>query len=185
MGYIDNVERRFWGPNLLKRICMMMLLAGAQAVIADETEIHISVAEITGYGLFKTARSIRETAFSTNAIAADSVSGVRFTEFTNKIPAQLGVNFGFEYSINSSPRGGRIHIRSVIRFPEPGLVHPQGRHYEKSVERKYVRLGERSLHGYGFDESWEIVPGEWVFEIWYKDARLIRKTFTVVEIAER
>jgi len=86
---------------------MIALLAVVQAVYADEPDIHISVAEITGCGIFEIASSRRHSGFSTTTMAADSVSGL--------------------------------------------------------------------------DEPWEVVPGEWVFEIWYKDARLIRKTFSVVE----
>jgi|Marorgknorr_s2lv_3_1036020.scaffolds.fasta_scaffold01937_10 hypothetical protein len=160
---------------------MIALLAVVQAVYADEPDIHISVAEITGCGIFEIASSRRHSGFSTTTMAADSVSGLRFTTHINEIPALQGINFGFEYSINSTPLGQKIPIRSIIRFPDPGLFHPGGKHYTESVEHKHVRIGERSLHGYGLDEPWEVVPGEWVFEIWYKDARLIRKTFSVVE----
>ncbi len=71
-------------------------------------------------------------------------------------------------------------IRSVIKFPAPGLQRPGGRLYVESVEKKEVRIGQPSLHGYGFDEEWELVPGEWVFEIWYRQARIIKQTFTVI-----
>ena len=94
-------------------------------------------------------------------------------------PAEQGINFGFQYSVNSTPKGKPIRIRSIIRFPEPGLVSPRGKVYKESVEHKEVKIGHRSLHGYGFDEPWEIVLGEWVFEVWYNKARLIRKTFTI------
>lgn len=164
-----------------KCIRTIALLFFVNTATAGDTEIEISVAEITGYGIFETGQSARYSGFSKRMIAADAVTGVRFVEYTNEIPARLGVNFGFEYSINSTPRGAKIPVRSIIRFPEPGLQHPSGKHYAESIEEKHIKIGDSSLHGYGFDESWEIVPGQWVFEIWHRNARLIRKTFTVVE----
>lgn len=147
---------------------------------ADNEELHISVAKILGYGLFEASSSSRHSGYSRKALAVDTVSGIRFTEQTTNIPGKPGINFGFQYTLNSTPKGQKVAVRSVIRFPEPGLQRPSGRLYKESVEHKYIRMGEPSLHGYGFDESWEIVPGEWSFEIWHGDARLIRKKFVVV-----
>ncbi len=157
-----------------------MLLLFAAVAYGDEEELHISVAEIHGYGIFEASSSRRYSGSSRKTLAIDTVSGIRFINKTTEIPGRAGTNFGFQYSLNSTPRGQKVAIKSIIRFPEPGLQHPNGRVYQKSVENKYIRFGEPSLHGYGFDESWEIVPGEWSFEIWHGEARLIRKTFHVV-----
>lgn len=139
----------------------------------------VNVAEIHGYGIFEARRTHSHSAFSKKTVASDIVSGIHFTAATTRIPARLGVNFGFQYSINSTPNGQKLPIRSIIHFPKAGLQQPDGKHYRESVERKQVVLGQPDLHGYGFDETWEMVTGEWVFEIWHKDTRLIRKTFTV------
>ena len=32
--------------------------------------------------------------------------------------------------------------------------------------------------GYGLDEDYELVEGDWVFEIWYKDKKMIEQKFT-------
>jgi hypothetical protein len=44
-----------------------------------------------------------------------------------------------------------------------------------------VSIGKGHLHGYGFDEKWEMLPGEWTFEVWYKKARLVKRSFTVFD----
>lgn len=93
----------------------------------------------------------------------------------------LGTEFGIEYQINTKPKGRPISITTVIHFPEAGLKQPGGRKYQSSTETKRVSIGDPQLHGYGFDESWELVPGEWVFEVWHKKAKLISKTFTVYD----
>ncbi|MBO6701758.1 MAG: DUF3859 domain-containing protein [Pseudomonadales bacterium] len=163
-----------------RTIFLSVLLVLAAVAHGDEEVLHISVAEIYGYGIFEASSSRRYSGSSSKTLAIDTVSGIRFTNKTTEIPGRVGTNFGFQYSLNSTPPGQKVAVQSIIRFPEPGLHHPNGRVYQKSVESKYIRIGEPSLHGYGFDEFWEIVPGEWRFEIWHGDARLIRKTFNVV-----
>jgi hypothetical protein len=165
----------------VRRALFVILASVALSASAErKADIQISVAEMVGYGIFETRSSARHTGFSRSKMAADVVSGIRFTDFTNEIPGVLGTNFGFQYIINTTPRGQKLRLKSVIRFPEQGLQQPGGRLYKESIEYKQVTIGARDLHGYGFDEPWEIVPGDWVFEVWYKDARLIRKTFSVL-----
>ena len=165
---------------LLLFLCALALPASAE----PDAELHISVAEITAHGVFEARVRSRNRSLSRSNPGADTVEDVRFTDFTTTIPGKLGVNFGFHYELNSSPRGAKLPVKSIIRFPEPGLIAPGGRVYKESVERKNANIGQGypNLHGYGFDEAWEIVPGEWQFEIWYGNARLIRKTFTVVPV---
>jgi hypothetical protein len=151
------------------------------ANVALAADVLIRAAEIVGYGIFDTSSSVSERGFSSSSLAKDNVRGVRFLEYTTDIPGKLGTNFGFQFIVNSTPIGKAIRVTTVIKFPEQGMQQPKGRHYAESRDTHEVILGQKSLHGYGFDEEWEIVPGTWVFELWYRDARLIKKTFTVLE----
>lgn len=149
---------------------------GSVSYAADMT---ISAVEIVGYGIF-TARSVERDRRSTaSSPAKDTVEGVHFVEFTNDIPGKLGIGFGFQYIINTSPKGGSIDVTTVIIFPEGGLVDPRGRVYERSSEKQQVPIGRKIFYGYGFDEPWEIVPGEWIFQVWHRKAKIAQKKFTV------
>ena len=33
--------------------------------------------------------------------------------------------------------------------------------------------------GWTFDNQWELIPGEWVFQIYYEGEKLVEKSFTV------
>ena len=35
--------------------------------------------------------------------------------------------------------------------------------------------------GYGLDEDYELVEGNWVFEIWYQDKKVIEQKFTTYQ----
>ena len=146
------------GNRLLVFIRLFMLALLSFPVIARDSDLRVQAAEIVGYGVFKTASQKTHRGFTGSAIAADTVTGIQFTDFTKEIVARLGTNFGFQYIINSTPRGKTMPIRSVIKFPAPGLQRPGGKLYVESVEKKEVRIGQPSLHGYGFDKEWELVP---------------------------
>ena len=87
--------------------------------------------------------------------------------------------FGVEYMVNTNKKGRPLDIVAVITFPEPGLVQPNGRTYKESRQKEKIKIGEPAFYGYGFDEEWEKVPGEWVFEIFHKKARLVKQRFHV------
>lgn len=144
------------------------------------TGLQVRAAEIVGYGICEIGTSHRDVGFTRLAPPGDIVQGVRFVEFTHEIPAELGTSFGLEYVVNSTPRGAEMDVTTVIRFPEEGMQQPGGRLYKESREHHKIELGKEQFYGYRFDENWELVPGEWVFEVWHNDARLIRKAFTIV-----
>lgn len=149
------------------------------ANLIQAADLQVRAAEIVGYGIFDTSSSSSGRGFTAASIAQDNVKGVQFIEYTTDIPAKLGVNFGIQYVINSRPRGKPIKVTSIVKFPEGGLQRPRGRLYAESRDTHEVTIGGKALHGYGFDEEWELVPGIWIFELWYRDVRLIKKTFNV------
>ncbi|MDG1204960.1 MAG: DUF3859 domain-containing protein [Pseudomonadales bacterium] len=154
-----------------------LLIVSAAALAGDDYVI--SAAEVTGYGVFRSNFNQRRSESTSKALASDFVTSVRFETITSEIPMRMRTNFGLKYSINTTPIGAKIEVRSVIHFPKGGLVSPSGRIYTKSEESYKIIVGETALHGYGFDEAWEMVPGTWTFEIWHRGAKLIRKSFTV------
>lgn len=162
---------------MIKTVFAGLMLCLANLVHASDLQVR--AAEIVGYGIFDTSSSMPGRGFTASSIAQDNVKGIRFIDYTTDIPARLGVNFGIQYVINSSPRGRPISLTSVIKFPAGGLQRPRGRLYAESRDTHEVTIGSKALHGYGFDEEWELVPGTWIFELWYRDARLIKKTFNV------
>lgn len=142
----------------------------------------INTAETLAFGVFtsygkesKTGQGMDDTP------PLDTVKTYRFRNFTNRIPMHIGTEFGIEYQINTKPKGQPINISTVIIFPEPGLKRPGGKTHKKSRETNRVSIGKGHLHGYGFDEEWELVPGQWTFEVWHENARLVKRSFTIFD----
>jgi hypothetical protein len=167
---------------LLNRFALLFLLIPLNAPAEDT---FISAAETLAFGLFTSSERNKTSVGATeNAPPVDNIEKYWFQEFTNRVPMVIGTEFGIEYRINTKPAGRPIDITTIIYFPDPGLVRPKGKTYHKSTETKRVSIGDPQLHGYGFDEAWELVPGEWIFEVWHKKGRLIRRTFTIYDVNE-
>jgi len=70
-------------------------------------------------------------------------------------------------------------LRRVVKHPEIEL--PDG---SISTGSDYVIKGKVSANqviaytGYGLDEDYELVEGDWTFEIWYQDKKVIEQKFT-------
>jgi len=147
---------------------------------ASATDLQVRAAELVGYGIFEARDMGSSSSATSRAYRSDGVSRVRFTDYTNEIPGELGVNFGIQYVVNTTPKGRPMQVRQVIRFPEGGLQVPGGRHYTESEQKGQITIGRKAFYGFGFDEPYEIIPGEWAIEIWHGSARLISKKFTVL-----
>ena len=71
----------------------------------------------------------------------------------------------------------------VLNFPPQGLRNPNTGDMMHTVKIAFpnLKIGALCLFGYGFDNSWEIVPGVWTEQIWYQDRMLAERTFTVTK----
>ena len=158
-------------------LVVIMLVLTANHANAD---VVVRAAEITAFGVFEERGKAFKLGYSATEPGTDTVDDVRFVGWNRQIPGEVGVSFGIQYIVHSRPKGSRIKIIARIEFPEGGLVTPQGYVYQSSEEIQYIKLGEENFYGFGFDETWEIVPGDWKFQIKYKNAIIAQKTLTVV-----
>ena len=51
----------------------------------------------------------------------------------------------------------------------------------EEIHIKKYKIGTISMDGFGFDYEYELVPGKWTFQIYYKDQKLLEKTFNVYQ----
>ena len=79
-----------------------------------------------------------------------------------------------------------VDLRRVLKHPPMNL--PDG---SVSMGSDYMIKGRVSVNqviaytGYGLDEDYELVEGDWVFEIWHKDKKLIEQKFTTYRPDEK
>ena len=159
-------------------IVFLLLATAVQFTLA--AEVVVRAVELTAFGIFTDYGKQFERGYNSSGPATDSLEYVRFVDFTHQIPGEIGTSFGIQYVIHSSPKGQPLKVTGVIIYPGEGLITPQGDVYKQSEESMVVKIGEKSFYGFGFDHSWEIIPGDWTFQIKRGDAILAQKTLTVL-----
>lgn len=106
--------------------------------------------------------------------------GAQFSSQTDRIPATLGVQFGFRYKITGVTEINQADFKFVV-------THPPIKNEKGEIEREYTVHESLTVHdgvvsettGYSLDRPEELVPGVWTFEMWYHDHRLFSQSFAV------
>jgi len=149
-------------------------------------------AKVDQRGLYRLVRSggiVDDPNTGTGKAVAKPV--IELVKSTERIPlmkgAQLYLQYRFWYLPDQPPW---VELRRVLKHPEMKL--PDG---SVSTGSDYAIKQEVSVNqaigytGYGLDEDYELVEGDWVFELWYQDKKMIEQKFTTYwpdeeEIAE-
>ena len=129
-------------------------------------------AEILDYGICTI--NLKETVSSdTTASGGYNVTeGVKFTKKTTNIPAEKEISFGIKYVVNGKPEGSKVKLKVIA-------IHPPIKGRTKSSAMVDAKVGTWRADFYTFNENYELVEGEWIFQIYYKNNLLIEKSFTV------
>ena len=97
---------------------------------------------------------------------------------TDRIPLIKDKYMAYQYRLSNIP-GRIVKLRRVLQHPEIKL--PDGRTSTGSdfTIKKKLEHGEVfAFDAYAFNEDYEMVAGNWKFQIWLDDSKLIEQTFT-------
>jgi hypothetical protein len=152
----------------------------APAMTEDDTDESLKV-HVARPGLYRLVRSggvIDDPKSGTGkAVAKPVVERVMTTE---RIPLIKGGQMYFQYRIWPLPaQPAWVDLRRVLKHPEMTL--PDG---TVSTGSDYTIKGRVNANqviaytGYGLDEDYELVEGDWTFEFWYQDRKVIEQKFT-------
>jgi hypothetical protein len=108
------------------------------------------------------------------------VTNVRLLKRTNTIPAQIGTRFGMRYILVGSPKDAFVDLRLMTRLPAPGLQEPSGRTMRANEYAYAAAIGVNGYREYHIEYDWEILPGDWVFELWVGNRKHAEQAFTLV-----
>jgi len=136
--------------------------------------------KVTRYGLFRErgkgwARQDEDT--STGKLIRKAK--LAFVEQTERIPLRKGVYFGYKYWLKIEPDQSRANLRRVLIHPE--MTMPDGSKVsrsERTIKKRTTHGIVTALDGYALSEDYELVEGDWTFQLWYEDNLLVEQTFT-------
>ncbi len=136
--------------------------------------------KVSRAGLYRLVRSggiINDASTSTGKSVSRPV--VEQINNVQRIPLIRGAQMYLQYRIWPLPeRPAYVDLRRVLKHPEMAL--PDGRITTGSdfmIKTRNSVNQAIGFTGYGLDEEYELVAGEWVFEIWYNDRKMVEQTF--------
>jgi len=132
-------------------------------------------------GLFRVVRSggiVDSPNSSTGKIVSRPV--IELVKITDRIPLIKDAQMSLQYRIGNIPLDVHwLDLRRVLKHPKMTL--PDG---STTIGSDYMIKGKASVGqvvaytGYSLNEDYEMLEGDWTFQIWHKDKLLIEQTFT-------
>lgn len=105
---------------------------------------------------------------------------VEMLKATQRIPLIKGSQMYLQYRIWPLPaQPAYADLRQVVKHPKINL--PDGSvstGFASTIKGRVNSNQVIAYTGYGLDEDYELVEGDWIFEIWYQDKKVIEQTFT-------
>ena len=149
---------------------------------AEKTQVERSIpwGKATSYGLFR-ERGRGWTRQDENTSTGKLIRNAKleFVEQTDRVPLRRGVYFGYKYWLKIEPDKSRADLKRVLIHPEMTLPNgSKATHSERAIRKRTTYGIVTALDGYALSEDYELVEGNWTFQLWYKDDLLVEQTFT-------
>jgi hypothetical protein len=162
----------------MKTILSLIVIGLIRVTVAGAADRPI--AEIVDYGIYTGGQN--QAIVETNAPTGLFWQGrgeLKLEKQTTKIPARLGTKFGFRFVVHGKKEDGDIQVHFVWLYPEIT---------DKATGKKSKRF-EADCHGppedrnagisWTFTEPSELVAGEWTFQVFLGNAKILEKKFDV------
>jgi hypothetical protein len=142
----------------------------------------ITNATVEDYGIYTAESLSKQAAPGTATGTVTPIDNITLAATTHTIPAQIGVRFGFHFTLSGEPDGATVTLHEVTIFPAPGLTNPSTQQTKAKSEFDWTAiLGKTTFKGYTFQHDWELVPGTWTLQVWYQGRELAEQSFNVVK----
>lgn len=144
---------------------------------------HQLTAHVFQFGLYKaTRKGLVKASADTNTGKVLRKPTLEHLRTTNRVPLKKDTYFGYQFRLFGLPP--EAAVKPVMRLRKV-LIHPQMTLPDGSTTRGWdrpykarVQSGQvMGFDGYAFNEDYELVEGDWIFQIWYRDRKLIERRF--------
>ena len=162
------------GYTLRGLLLAVLLFVSGAASAADIT------VDVKSFGIFRVDNlKLEKRADQTGGVVVSSAHTV-FEKQTDRIPARIGTAFGPTFVVRA-PGQTSVRLRSVTRYPSPGLTNPVTKVTGMRDETVLTfTVGEASQDLFHFTYDWELVPGVWVWQLWDGETKVAEKSFVIV-----
>ena len=149
----------------------LLLLGFGVSALAQEGVVQ--KVEITKFGIYQDG--VVKPADPKVKGSVDEVE-MKLIKQTSDIEAKVGVSYGIWYK--ASGKEGVEKATLLVRMPGKGLAM-EGKMVNEVRLPLALKVGVESSYGFAIESPAEILPGEWIFEIWVRGAKMAQQNFTV------
>ena len=149
------------------------------ATIGSPTYAENLSARVTQYGIYSRGYEVVEKDSASPSEFYRRTSEIRLLQQTNNIPMKLGIKFGYCFEISGSALN-EITLTEKVSHPE--IKRNDGKVTKNfSTPRRIpvVNGVGGSCGGYSLDHGFELIPGDWKFELFNGKQRLLVQEFLV------
>lgn len=163
----------------------MVQSPGSNEAPASQTESPKS--QVFQFGIYEATKKGRITDSSeTNTGKVVRKPVLEHVSMTDRIPLVKDTHFGFQYRLWDLPAEVTIkrvmQLRSVLIHPEMTLADGSiSTGWDRSVKGIVKTRQVLGFDGYAFHEDYELVEGDWIFQVWYQDKKLLERKFVTVQ----
>jgi hypothetical protein len=170
------MKEKWVRPITLLLVAFFLANFPTRATASEETK-----GRIINFGLIEPITKERREDSPETTAGIRRIARWKVTKRTGKIPARIGLQFGIEFFVTGLPSNSVVILRKTVNHPM--ITKPDGKAskgYTRHMPILTTKDGTiRRVEGYGFDHEYELVPGEWTIEFWFKNHKLAGKTFQV------
>jgi hypothetical protein len=166
--------------NTFTRIALSFLLLPCLSVAASAEPL---TATMVDYGVYSIHRGEMT---SNEGVAGGLIEsyGKKLLQTTDVVEAKLGTNFGFRYLLKGSGKHASVTIR--VMHPAPLRDPASGKTFATSEWSQEVPIGQVNWNtGWVFESPWELVPDEWVMQLYAENRLLLEKRFHIRVVKEK
>jgi hypothetical protein len=156
----------------------IIVAAIASATIFRAGTVAASQSQVIDFGIY-TANTVSFRADTNSPTGRVRRGTVELTKQTTEIPAKLGTLFGFRFTVTDDLR--KAPLKFVFLIPE--MKNPNTQKTFSSYERSGYEKSPLETQAvlYHLSESYELVPGEWTFQVFSGSQKVHERKFNVVK----
>ncbi|MCU7802722.1 MAG: DUF3859 domain-containing protein [Candidatus Thiodiazotropha sp. (ex Lucinoma annulata)] len=161
-------------------ILVLLIVGCAEASDHRSTNAKAPSGQILQYGIYTLLRG-GEIISDPKTTTGKGVSKPIITRDreTDRIPLIKDKYMAYQYRLSNIPGSRSVRLRRVLRHPEFKLPDGTTSSGSDFTITKRVERGEVFAYdAYALNEAYEMVEGEWTFQIWFDDRLLVEQKFT-------
>lgn len=170
-------------------IAVIVFLVFISDKVKTEDDIHPGRKALTGrvlqYGIYELVREgkLVESKVTTTGKAISRPT-IQQVEQTDRIPVKRDVYFSYQYRLSNFPTTKPVvNLKRVLKHPQITLPDGTVRTGSEYMIKGRVKRGEVfAFDGYAFSEDYELVEGDWIFQIWFEGQKLVEQKFTSYKV---